>query len=45
LAPQKAQEELSRKRQDMKALVNEGPSKVLDPYLRQSATPEPKGKK
>ncbi|MGC9966917.1 MAG: CvpA family protein [Syntrophobacteraceae bacterium] len=45
LAPGRVQEELSKKRQDVKKLVNEGPSKVLDPFLGQSAPPDPKGKR
>ncbi len=44
LAPGKVQGELSKKRQDVKNLVNEGPSKVLDPFLGKSATPSPKEK-
>jgi len=44
MAPAKLQEELSRKRQDVKKLVNEGPTKVLDPFLGRSSNPKPKEK-
>jgi membrane protein required for colicin V production len=44
LTPERVQEELSRKRQDVKNLVNEEANKALDPLLRQNATPDLKEK-
>jgi membrane protein required for colicin V production len=44
MAPSRVQEELSRKRQDVKSLVNEGPSRMLGPFFGRSANPNPKEK-
>jgi membrane protein required for colicin V production len=45
LAPEKVQNELSKKRQDVKKLVVEGPSRMLDPFSGRTSTPDPKGKR